>query len=201
MLGNTEPMSRATPSPPARRLLIFLATAFVATSAALAVGTAPAAAAKPCWERLIDDWVDNGRFDGTYSAACIEQARNHLPEDIRAYSDIEEKIDNLRLLAARSNTNTNGNGSGNRKGPTPSKPSTTPSDEQPTSQAEPNTDNATRNSGPFVEALNPNTNSADSIPLPLILLAGLALLLMAAGATGIAHRKLQARRANVRRPS
>jgi hypothetical protein len=199
MLGKTEPMSRATLPPPSRRLLIFLATAFVAMSAALAVGTAPATAAKPCWERLIDDWVDNGRFDGTYSAACIEQARNHLPEDIRAYSDIEEKIDNLRLLAARSNSN--GNGTGNRKGATPSKPSATPTDEQPASPSDPSTEAPTRNSGPFVEALNPNTNSADSIPLPLILLAGLALLLMAAGATGIAHRKLQARRANVRRPS
>jgi hypothetical protein len=192
-------MSRATPLPPARRLLILFATAFVAMSAALSLGTAQAGAAKPCWERLIDDWVDNGRFDGTYSAACIEQARNHLPEDIRAYSDIEEKIDGLRLLAARSNTN-DGDGNGSLKGPTPSKPSTTPTDDQPT-QAEPNPDAGTRNSGPFVEALNPNTNSADSIPLPLILLAGLALLLMAAGATGIAHRKLQARRANVRRPS
>jgi hypothetical protein len=197
LLGNTEPMSRATPSAPARGLLIFLATALVATAAALALGTAPATAAKPCWERVIDDWVDNGRFDGTYSAACIEQARRHLPEDVRAYSDIEEKLDGLRLLAAR-------NGNGNGQGPKPTSPSTTPSENQPTSPDNPATqpdDTPTRNSGPIVEALNTDTNSADSIPLPLFLLAGLALLLMAAGATGIAHRKLQARRANVRRPS
>jgi hypothetical protein len=193
MLGNTEPMSRATPSSPARRLLVILALALVVSAGALAVGTAPAAAAKPCWERVIDDWVDNGRFDGIYSAACVEQARRHLPEDIRAYSDIEEKLDNLRLLASR--------GTPTRPGPTPSKPATTPSDDNPNPTEEPTTSAPSRGQGPISEALNPNTSSADTIPLPLILLAGLALLLMAAGATGIAHRKLQARRANVRRPS
>jgi hypothetical protein len=187
-------MSRATPPTPARRLLAVLALALVVTAGALALETAPAAAAKPCWERVIDDWVDNGRFDGIYSAACIEQARRHLPEDIRAYSDIEEKLDNLRLLASRSTPTRPGSG------PSTS-PTTTSSDDNPSSTDEPTRTAPTRGQGPISEALNPNTTSADTIPLPLILLAGLALLLMTAGATGIAHRKLQARRANVRRPS
>jgi hypothetical protein len=187
-------MSREILLPPARRLLIFLAMAAVATSAVLALGTAPAAAAKPCWERVIDDWVDNARFDGSYSAACIEQARRHIPEDVRAYSDIEEKLDAYRQLTSRKP-------SGGDQGPTTGNPTTAPSDEEPAPAGDPTTTNTTRDSGPFVEVMNPNTTSADSIPLPLILLAGLALLLMAAGATGIAHRKLQARRANVRRPS
>jgi hypothetical protein len=38
-------------------------------------------------------------------------------------------------------------------------------------------------------------NNADSIPLPLLFLAGLALVLTAAGAAGMVTRRLQARRA------
>ena len=166
--------------------------------AAIAGLSAPPAAeaAKPCWKRVIDDWVDNGRFDGVYPAKCIEQARKHLPEDVRAYSDIEEKLDAIRQVAGRSVQNVS---SSNDKSDPPAPPAVRSQTGEPTPQAA--RSHAPRDPGPIVEALNKDTTNAESIPLPLILLAGLALLLMAAGASGIAHRKLQARRASVRRPS
>jgi len=48
----------------------------------------------------------------------------------------------------------------------------------------------------FTEAFNKvGPRNADSIPLPLIILAGLALLLIAAGGAGLVSRRLRARRA------
>ena len=146
---------------------------------------------------VIDDWADNGRFDGVYSAKCIEQARKHLPEDVRAYSDIEEKLDALRQVAGRSLQNVSS--SSDKSDPPAPPPVVRNQSGEPHPQA--TQSHPPRDPGPIVEALNKDTTSAESIPLPLILLAGLALLLMAAGASGIVHRKLQSRRASVRRPS
>jgi hypothetical protein len=181
---------------PSRRLAYLLAALALACAAAVALSAPPAAeAAKPCWKRLIDDWVDNGRFDGTYSASCIEQARKHLPEDIRAYSDIEEKMNGIRQLALRKQSGESKPGGGGT-----TRPATQPV-RSVTGEPQPQASHPPPDPGPISEALNSDTTTADSIPLPLILLAGLALLLMAAGATGIAARKVQARRASVRRPS
>jgi hypothetical protein len=144
------------------------------------LGAPPAQAAKPCWERVLDDWLDNGRIDGVYSARCIQQAREHLPEDVRAYSDIEEKLDAELQEAGRTAQGGSGGGSGggtNRRVIGEPEPDTGPKDE-----------------GPIASVLGSGNTDADSIPLPLIILAALALLLMAAGASGLVARKLKARR-------
>jgi hypothetical protein len=59
----------------------------------------PAAAATPCWQRLIDDYSD-GRIDRTYPVACYGQALAHLPEDVRVYSSAEDDIQRALLAAA-----------------------------------------------------------------------------------------------------
>jgi hypothetical protein len=47
----------------------------------------------------------------------------------------------------------------------------------------------------FTEAFNKvGPRNADSIPLPLIILAGLALLLITAGGAGLVSRRLRARK-------
>ena len=40
----------------------------------------------------MDDWVDNASIDRPFSVACLQQALDRAPEDIRAYSDIEDQI-------------------------------------------------------------------------------------------------------------
>jgi hypothetical protein len=181
-------MSRAALSSPTRKpALLVIAIVFVTAVAALAA-TPAQAAKKPCWEQVIDDWLDNGRIDGVYASRCLEDARRHLPEDIRAYSDIEEKIDAAIVDSSR---RTQGRGSGGAP--------TTPSVRPNLTQAE--GDEITRTAGrerdedgPLEKALNPTATSADTIPLPLIILAAFALLLLAAGAAGFVQRKLQARK-------
>jgi hypothetical protein len=170
-------MSHATTMSAARALAIFVA-ALLAATGLFALSASPAEAAKPCWERVIDDWLDNGRIDGVYSARCLEDARKHLPEDVRAYSDVEEKID----AELQENGRTPQGGTG---GPSGSKRRVI---------GEPEPDTGPRDEGPIQSVLGSGTTDASSIPLPLIILAALALLLMAAGAAGLVARKLQARR-------
>lgn len=63
-----------------------------AAFAILSIAPSPASAAKPCWERVLDDWSDNASIDRPFSVACLQQALDRAPEDIRAYSDIEDQI-------------------------------------------------------------------------------------------------------------
>lgn len=181
-------MPRATASPPAR-LAVLLAGLLAGLGLLLSLGSSTAAAATPCWRVVLDDWVDNGRFDGVYPPACLNEALRRVPEDIRAYSDFEDRLKQARLDAFRARTLQGAGGAG-----TPPSPSGTarprPDKVQP---IEPRT--GPRGEGPLERALNYPTSDASSIPLPLIVLAALALLLMAAGAAGFAQRKLAARRA------
>jgi len=182
-------MSRATTLPPARTLAGLAAAFVVAFAALLAVGVSTAEAAKPCWKRALDDWSDNGRMDGVYSQACLQAAIDHLPEDLRIYSNAPEVIGGARQSSARSErelagaTGTNSpEGAGTRK-------------QAPVREVEPDVDvDRRRDDGPIKRVLGTGTTDASSIPLPLIVLAGLALVLMAAGGAGLAHRKLRARR-------
>jgi hypothetical protein len=180
-------MPRATVVPPARSLTALAAVVVVAAASLLALGAAPAKAAKPCWERVIDDWVDNGRIDGVYSASCISAARSHVPEDIRTYTDIIDKLDAYRQAIIRTPQSTQdprSPGGGNTQ-PQQNK--------NKAPEPEPNV-GPEKDESPITSALGYRADDASSIPLPLIILAALALLLMAAGAAGFAHRKLQARR-------
>jgi hypothetical protein len=197
-MRHTVVMSRAIVAPPARSLTALAAIVLVAIGAVLAVGAAPAKAAKPCWERVIDDWVDNEVLDGVYSANCLAAAREHVPEDIRTYTDIIDKIDAARQAAVRRLQSTGGSGSGSGSGSRSG--SNSDSKVKPSSEApEPEPDvNPVKDEGPISSVLSKGTDDASSIPVPLIVLAGLALLLMAAGGAGFAHRKLQARRVSSR---
>jgi hypothetical protein len=154
----------------------------VGVLAALALGTASTAAAKgkPCWERVIDDWLDNGNIDGTYKPACYQQALKHVPEDLRDYSNITDAITAALQNALRGggeppNGGDTGGGSPNSDG----KGDDTPRHLQ--------------SNGPdrsyYRRAIdNLGTTSADSLPIPLLVLAGLGTaLLLSAG--GLALRK------------
>jgi hypothetical protein len=183
--GKLLSMSRATLPPLAQKFALLMAVTAAATVAVMCA--APTAeAAKPCWERVIDDWVDNGRIDDVYSAGCITEARKHVPEDLRTYTDIIDKLDAYRQLAGRSvQQRPPTSPGGTEPGTTTTKPGT--------KEPEPNVD-VERDEGPIPYVLGKGTTDASSIPLPLMVLAGLALALMAAGGVGVARRKLAARK-------
>jgi hypothetical protein len=165
----------------------------VAAFAALLVLAAPAAAAKSCGSAVIDDWYDDGRVDGTYALHCYDDAIDALPRDVRDYSSAKEDIQ--RALQARLR---------NEEPPparTDPSPETTADPDEPTSNEDdpggsatpPGGNDGDPNGGP--EASPPlDTESASSVPIPLLILAGLALLLVAGGSAGYVIRRVQARR-------
>jgi hypothetical protein len=146
-------------------------------------GTAAPAEAKgkACWERVIDDWL-NGRPLDKYSPKCLQAALKNIPEDLRDYSDITDVIsaalqNKLRGGGGSDGTPSSGSGNGNENGDnTPRKLQSVPDRSY------------------YRRAIdNLGTTSADSLPIPLLVLAGLgtALLLTAAALAG--RKRLKAR--------
>lgn len=173
---------------PVRLLAIALALVGV-----IALSTPVAAsAAQPCWKDVLDDWYPDGRIDGSYSQACYRAADKNLPQDLKDYSDLPNEIQRARLRDIRdSRVET-----GEERFPQ-SVGGAGPVDERD------DDDSGGGNSGDGAigEALDQlGPSSADSAPIPLLILAGLALLLVAAGGAGVLTRRLQARRARAGGP-
>lgn len=160
---------------------------------ALFAGTAvqprAATAATPCWKTLLNDWYD-GRIDGTYPIHCYQDALKHLPSDVKTYSsaadDIERALQSARAAARRQGKQIGPNtlvrpANGARTGFRGNGVTTTiPGRKSPGGVAG------------LADKLDPG--SASSLPLPLLVLGGLAVLLVAAGGAGLAVQRLRARR-------
>jgi hypothetical protein len=146
-----------------------------------------AAAAKPCWERVIDDWLANGTITGTYKVSCYQQALKHVPEDLRDYSNITDAINAAMLATLRGtpgNGSGSGSGSGTGSGSDPGNPSVGSSNAEKNRRLQ-----ATPERSYYRRAIdNLGTTSADSLPIPLLVLAGLGTLLLVSAA-GLAGAK------------
>jgi hypothetical protein len=192
-----------------RTLTTLLFTCALAAILGLVVA-GPAAAKTPCWKALINDWYD-GRIDGTYAIPCYQQAINHLPTDVSQYSSAASDIRRAQAAAldqkkthksgtvtppATTDKGDGGGTGGNQPGSGPQSggdgTSTTPA--TPT-----NTTPGRRVSSPISSVINAGSDHADSVPIPLLVLAGIAGLLLAAGSAGFIARRVQARRLPARR--
>jgi hypothetical protein len=171
-----------------------------------AVRSAPAQAATPCWKQLLNDWYD-GRIDQTYAVHCYRDALKHLPADVQTYSSAHDDI--LRALqtaiaktkkqnkpvgnntlvppegSGGSGSGSGGSGSGSGGSGGGSATTTTTSSSGTGSQG--------RGGGGGL-AGTVDSGSPSSVPVPLLILGGLALLLVAAGGAGLLAKRLQARR-------
>jgi hypothetical protein len=149
----------------------------VSCLAVLGANAAPASAANvPCWKALINDWYD-GRIDETYPTGCYTEAIQHLPQDVDTYSSAKDDIQRALLASLRQNRGdpvtydgTSGNG-----GPSAGADTGSPSILYR-----------------WIEWLGPS--NADAVPLPLLILAGVAFLLLAAAGGSFVNRRLQERR-------
>ena len=148
---------------------------------------APAAtrtvAATPCWKSLINEWY-GGSITHIYAIPCYQQAINHLPSgDLGTYSSIIEDIERARRVAIAYEKNP--------KGPTPTvtnsqQPGVTTTD----TKTVPGRVNPPGISGAIIDS---SSGGATSFPLPLIILGGLAIFLLAAGGVGLIVRRMQDR--------
>lgn len=170
------------------RAKAFFIILLVCCAGILATASPALAAKSPCWKQVINDWSQDGSIDGAYSAKCIEEALDRVPEDIRAYSDFEEQAKAARLAAGRALQSSGGSGSDS----TDETQSGTDDEAAPIKPREPET--GPKDETLIQSALGTNGNNADSVPLPLLILLGLAGALIAAGGVGLGARKLRAHR-------
>ena len=142
---------------------------------------AAAAKTKPCWERVIDDWLADGNINGRYSIKCYQQALQNVQEDLRDYSNITDVIAAAMQRTLAKPAGGKGEGSGG---------SGTDSGEQANGEKPRQLQSL---QSPYRRTINSlGTTSSDSLPIPLLVLAGLgtALLLSAGGLA--AHKRLRA---------
>jgi hypothetical protein len=183
-----------------------LALGVLAAAATLAAGAGTASAAPAsggkvtatCWKDIVNDWLQHQpNVVGHYPIACYRQAIQHLNNypDIRQYSNAPDDIHRAMLLAISqdkggggSGQSSGGGGGGGGGGSS--------SGGGGSSSTGGGTSTTPQNDKSFItrlfDAVGPA--NAESIPLPLLVLAGLAvLLLLAALGTWLAKR-IQARR-------
>jgi hypothetical protein len=155
-------------------------SAALAALAALAFGAGSASAAKSCSSKIIDDWYLDSTIDGTYSAQCYRQALSRVTDQMRMYSDLPDELERgLRRALERESTS-------GKLGTTHTITQPAAGDRQTASH---------KASGPIQRVLGElGPDRADSIPIPLMILAGVALLLIAAGAASAIVRRLNGRK-------
>ena len=203
-----------------RPLKIFLV---LAATAVLVLGLAvsPAAAKQPgkkpaCWKVLLNDWYD-GTVDGKYPLGCYRELLRHLKGDAyaesytSAFEDINRAYHQRQAELAGRATGTGDSGGDSEVVP-PTGPSGGGTSGRGVRRANPVSPLApdrwfpastqpvqrTDREGPIqnvIQKLGPD--DATSIPIPLIVLAGIAALLMAAGAASLIAKRAQRRRVTV----
>jgi hypothetical protein len=160
--------------------LILLLTA-AAAAAAFGVSTAQAS---NCSSALIRDWYVDGRIDNTYPVHCYREALKDVPEDQVVYGTLRDDLNRaLQQVISDHNGNITGMtlvpGEGNGGDGTGGAAGGGDHDE-----------------GFFhwlAKKIGPG--NADSVPVPLLVLGGLALALIAAAAISFFARRAQAKRA------
>jgi hypothetical protein len=157
------------------RAFVALVVVALTTAASLSVA-ASAGAATPCGKKVLGDWFDNGRIDRLYPYNCYEEAIDAIPQDIRDYADAADVIN--RALAAALNGRLDPGG----PDPTPGKGS------RPVGTGGGKDENGDPQAAPAID-----TSSPSSVPIPLLVLGGIALALLAAGGLGYVSRRRQAR--------
>ena len=134
--------------------------ALVATLLAALVASGGVSAASPCAEAVLADWLDNSRIDRVYALPCYEAAIDAIPQDLEDYTDAADVI-------ARAFQQVAGQRLGERTPQGPVSPGTTP------------------------PAVTPpvDTSSSTAVPIPILVLGGMSLVLLAAGGAGYLSRR------------
>ena len=164
-----------------RRLVI---TALAVATCVVATSPSVAHAGTPCWKRVIEDWTKDGQINGTYSPHCLRQAIQHTPEDLRDYSSIIDDI-NAALLGPPGPGA--GNGSGSPSGNTGG--TSGQSAEQKAKEAQRRAEQAVPHAGTSASI----PDSSRTLPLPLLILAAVALAALLAAASPPLIQRVRAR--------
>ena len=171
------------------RTFVALLALALAAGAALTT-TSPAHAATPCGKKVLADWFDNGRIDRLYPLNCYEEAIDAIPDDLRDYADAEDVITRALQAALRGEF-------------APGGVDPTPNDDEVSGSGGSNGSSGGSGSGDdgssgsgsgdsAQAAPDVDTSGPSSIPIPLLVLGGMSLALLAAGGLGYLSRRRNA---------
>lgn len=176
-IPSVTPLSPKTHRTPrlARTVIVLVVGTLVALAASLAFAAPTDAATTPCGKKVLNDWWDNGRVDRLYPLHCYEEAIDGIPADIRDYSDAEAVISRALQAAVGGKLAAGGD------------------------DPSPDDDPGNRDAGAPVPGDNGGSEAApdvdggtSSVPIPLLVLGGMSLALLAAGGLGYLSRRRQA---------
>lgn len=192
-------------------LLAALGAALAATALALASSQPAAAASSPCGKKVLADWYDNGRIDRIYPPHCYEDAIDAIPKDLDPYIDAEEVISRALASALRGQLDEGGcdptpdgsdndcaaPGGGTSNGGTQG--GGTKNDGKQGGSKKNNGNNGKKNNGGTTTTTTTTTGSeavpdidtsaTTSVPVPLLVLGGMSMALLAAGGLGFVSRR------------
>ena len=166
-----------------RVLLLFIVLAAFAPSTA--------GAAVPCRDRIYNDWYQDGKIATTYPVACYRDALKKIPTDAQEYSSLADDIRSAlqgALARARGQTTVpaqvgTGGAALSLRTPQSSK-STRPPHDPVREQA-----STTLPSSTLAAGTTSGGGSGVPVPVPLLVLGGLALLLTGVGAVGVIAKR------------
>jgi len=178
-----------TPSPPYthRAAPAFAGVVALFVTVLVALSLPGTAAASACGDKVLEDWYDNGRVDRIYPPHCYEDAIDSIPKDIKDYVDAEEVISRALQFSLRGEIAPGG------KDPTPGddNPDGTPGKGGKNNGGTNNGGTGGTNGGTEVTP-GVDTSGPSSVPIPLLVLGGMSLALLAAGGLGYLSRRRQA---------
>jgi hypothetical protein len=173
-----------------RSLLLLIPVVLALVPAGL-LSPSRAQAATPCWQQVINDWED-GRIDKSYPAQCYRDALHNAPADVLSYSSLPAD-----LQAALQNAINGVVPSGQLGNPSGAKYEKAIFEQQElvrlTADIHHRDDDILFQSAPvgFKVPAFVSSKSPVNLPLPLIILAVIAFLLLAAGTAGMITRHLR----------
>ena len=147
-------------------------------------------AAVPCRDRIYNDWYHDGKIATTYPIACYRDALKHVRNDALVYSSLGDDIRSaLQGALARQKGQTKvpaqvgtGGGQVSPRHASSSRPKP-PHDPAPSQEPVSNT-------LPSSAVVSGTTQGSGSrVPVPLLVLAALALLLTAVGGVGVIAKR------------
>jgi hypothetical protein len=173
--------------------LVALASALALLVSVPAASAAPAAsqqATPKCWLQVVNDWLAHGTVTQYYAIPCYTQAIQHLSEypDIKQYSTAIDDIHRALLAAIHEEHGGPGSGSGGGPGSSGGGGAIGGGGSSGGSGTGGHRGLISR----IAHDIGPG--NAQSIPLPLLVLGGLAALLLLTAAATWVMRRMQARR-------
>jgi hypothetical protein len=121
--------------------------------------SAASSATAPCWKQVVLDWAADGKVDATYPLPCYQQAIANLRPDLALYSSAGDDIRRALQRAIK----VKGDPAANTTGGDPSPAAT--------------------------EASAAAASDGGGVPLPLLVLGGVAILLVTAGLAGLVWKR------------